>query len=501
MTLCRILLIGILGISPALAQQTTGWRGDGTGRYPAATPVTEWSTAKNVVWKTQMPSRSNASPVLAGGKIFVCSEPFTLLCVDAKDGKIFWQKTNSHVDTLSPEAAAKARGKIEKRRTIAVKVKAIQKEQRATHAEREKVDRELKQIANELKPKPDPPPGTPAPTEEERNKEEARKAELKKKADELNKRLAELKPLAETQTKQLAGLKVLWNSAKPHRRPRTHKTNGYSSSTPVSDGTHVYALFGNGVAACYDLDGNRVWIRTVERPTHGRGNSASPVLVAGKLIVKIRGITALDAQTGKTLWRTPAAHRWGTPVATRVGDVDVLVAPAGELIRVSDGKVLAAKMSDVTYCAPIVHTNTAYFVQNGGRALELSPGREKTVSAKPIWTTTPKKDRYYGSPVLHDGLIYAMTQKGHLSVIDAKTGKVVHQKRLNFGRGRSFPSVTLAGMHLFLSHENGTTVVMTLGREPKLIAKNKLEPFRSSPVFTGKRMIVRTATHLYCIGE
>ena len=31
-------------------------------------------------------------------------------------------------------------------------------------------------------------------------------------------------------------------------------------------------------------------------------------------------------------------------------------------------------------------------------------------------------------------------------------------------------------------------------------ARNKLEPFRSSLVFEGKRLYVRTAKNLYCIG-
>lgn len=147
MMVCRVLLISILGISPAFAQAAAGWRTDGAGKYPSATPVTEWSPTKNVVWKTKMPSWSNASPVLAGGRIFVCSEPFTLLCIDAKDGEILWQKTNSYLDALAPEAAAKERGRVEKRRKIAVKAKAIQKEQRATNEERERVTRELKRIA------------------------------------------------------------------------------------------------------------------------------------------------------------------------------------------------------------------------------------------------------------------------------------------------------------------------------------------------------------------
>jgi hypothetical protein len=33
------------------------------------------------------------------------------------------------------------------------------------------------------------------------------------------------------------------------------------------------------------------------------------------------------------------------------------------------------------------------------------------------------------------------------------------------------------------------------------VARNSLETFRSSLVFEGKRMYVRTVKHLWCIGE
>ena len=39
---------------------------------------------------------------------------------------------------------------------------------------------------------------------------------------------------------------------------------GEAAPTPVSDGQHVYVLFGTGVAACFDLDGNRKWTTVVD---------------------------------------------------------------------------------------------------------------------------------------------------------------------------------------------------------------------------------------------
>ena len=71
-------------------ERPVGWRGDGTGQYPGATPPLEWSETKNIAWKTPLPSWIFSTPVPACGKVFTCAEPATLLCLDAKTGAVLW---------------------------------------------------------------------------------------------------------------------------------------------------------------------------------------------------------------------------------------------------------------------------------------------------------------------------------------------------------------------------------------------------------------------------
>jgi len=103
--------------------------------------------------------------------------------------------------------------------------------------------------------------------------------------------------------------------------------------------------------------------------------------------------------------------------------------------------------------------------------------------------------------VLHDDLIYALNATANFTVVDAKTGQRVYEEKLEFGGGQCYPSVTLAGQYLFVSSDNGHTLILQPGREYKEIAHNTLEPFRSSLVFEGKRMYVRSTKNLWCIGE
>jgi hypothetical protein len=57
---------------------------------------------------------------------------------------------------------------------------------------------------------------------------------------------------------------------------------GEAAPAPVSDGQHVYALYGSGVAACFDLDGNRKWTTVVNVRNSEHGYAASPSLVDGR---------------------------------------------------------------------------------------------------------------------------------------------------------------------------------------------------------------------------
>ena len=83
-----------------------GWRGDASGQYPDATPVTEWSTETNVIWATEMSAMSNAIPVPVGDKLFVCTEPSTLICVNAADGEILWEAANEYTDVAEGDELA-----------------------------------------------------------------------------------------------------------------------------------------------------------------------------------------------------------------------------------------------------------------------------------------------------------------------------------------------------------------------------------------------------------
>lgn len=433
-------------IMTATICSAAGWRTDGKGYYPNATPPTNWSAEENVVWKTKMPSWSNASPTIEGDRIFVCAEPSTILCISKTDGSILWQAEHPYESFLSPEDQKKAK-------ELAPKIKELEARMKKLRGE----ERSLKKIKDE--------------------------AERKEKSSSIKKEMNQVK----------ADL----NEAKKYSPPSTHGKNGYSSPTPVCDGSSVFVLFGNGVAACHKIDGTKQWARLLGKPKHNWGHSSSPVIVGPKVIVQINDVIALDINTGKELWRVPAKLVFGSVVSTKLGDKDLAVTAEGKVIDIETGNLIAEDLHRLTYCAPVVIDGIAYLIEHGGGAFKLSSEKG---AAKQLWKTEPKKDRYYGSPAIHEGLIYAVTQKGVLSVIDANDGKVINEQTLGTS-GTHYTSPTLAGAYLFIGSEGGEMAVLKSGKEPEKIAVNKLEGFRTNPVFEGSRIYLRTFDYLYCIGK
>ena len=283
--------------------------------------------------------------------------------------------------------------------------------------------------------------------------------------------------------------------------PDAHRANGWATPTPVSDGSRVFSLFGSGAVSAHSVDGERLWAKVVQQPTHRWGHSASPVLAGGKLIVHLIDLIALDPATGKEAWRAETPVKWGSPVVTEVGGKEVVITPAGDVFVAESGKKIASEIGKLEYAAPVIEAGVVYFIEKQATAVRLP----KTLDGEfeNLWTARVNGSRHYASPVIHDGLIYAVSREEQFSILDAKTGELVFEKKLDLGdasgSNSAYPSVTQAGGKIFVSVENGTTAVLEPGREYREVARNSLDGFRSSPVFVGDRVYIRTFEALFCL--
>ncbi|MBL8799500.1 MAG: PQQ-binding-like beta-propeller repeat protein [Planctomycetia bacterium] len=442
------------------AAEPVGWRTNGTGAYPQAMPPKTWAADKNVVWRTKMPGFSNASPIIVGEKLFVCSEPAVLLCVGLADGKILWQKESAYQDVVLPPA-------------LTQKLAAEQEQADVLLKQNREIELEMAALRKKLALHPD------------------NKDELQKQHEELRTRTVALKTKLND-----------YPLAAKFRTPDKNSVGGFSAPTPVSDGRQVFVAFGNGLVAGYDLAGNRQWLQLIEHSTAPYGHGASPLLVGDKLLIHYADLVALNIKDGSEAWRVKLPPNHGSPIHVRIGTSDLAIHPNGQLVRVADGAILADKLGSSGPNSPLLQDGVVYFIRPDARAVQLPAELSAPLKPEPLWKARLTGSGYwFASPVLHDGLIYGCNAMGILSVVEARSGQLVYEKRLPFGSGQVYPSITLAGGRLFISSDEGVTLVLQPGREYQELARNTLEPFRSTPVFQGKRMYVRGKEHLYCIGE
>src|SRR5437764_75511 len=96
--MARVLFAIVIIVATAHGADWPCWRGPrGDGTSTDTKLPLQWSTTKNVRWKTALPGTGHSSPIVTGDKVFVtaCREEKLqriLLCLDRKSGKILWER-------------------------------------------------------------------------------------------------------------------------------------------------------------------------------------------------------------------------------------------------------------------------------------------------------------------------------------------------------------------------------------------------------------------------
>jgi len=489
MTLRRRLVAGalaaaFLAITADGYTAMVGWRGDGSGRFPKATPPLKWSTSGNIVWKTELPYYSPSSAIVVGELVFATCNPGLLVCLQKRTGKLLWARPVSPYDALKAgdkakqSAGAELDGLAAKRDALIAKIAA---------------SGSAFGVGGKI-------------------------AALQKKLD---------------RAVQKAG---------PEGHPKTgmvYSDGGYMSTTPASDGKLVYAWNGWGVTAAFDMAGKRQWIRFDKLLAQEHGHHGSPVVMGDRVIVYIgKRYLALDSKTGRELWRSEnhkpgnfAGYWYGSHVPGVIGGEPVIAAGDGSLIRVSDG---------VRFLKGYVHQGAPSPIIGGGWVIWSGGVGDVMYCALPKTTQGSADARRknagfarnasgykQSSPLYHDGLIYVIGTKPVLFVHDLAAGKTVYTKTLDFEppqgrRDRPYgcgisASPAMAGGgggKIYIWGNFGTTIVIEPGRQYKQLAKNTietrfdynykkkiLEGTVGSPYFEGNHIFYRAQKYLYCIGE
>lgn len=316
--------------------------------------------------------------------------------------------------------------------------------------------------------------------------------------------------------------RILWQKIAREELPHEghHPDHGFASHSPVTDGQRLFAYFGSRGLHCFDLQGNLSWSKDLGRmrTKNSFGEGSSPALLGQTLVVNWDhegedSIVALDAATGKELWRQPRDEEtsWATPlIVPHDGQVQV-VTSATRKIRSYDlatGRLLweCAGMTANVIPTPVSADGVVYatsgFRGNALLAIRLGRTGDLTGTDAIVWSLS-KATPYVPSPLLYeDRLHFFSGNNAVLTSCDAKTGRVlIDAEKLTDLQGVYASPVAAAG-RVYLVGRNGAAVVLKHSDRLEVLATNRLDDkFDASPAIAGKELFLRGRENLYCLAE
>jgi outer membrane protein assembly factor BamB len=322
---------------------------------------------------------------------------------------------------------------------------------------------------------------------------------------------------------------ILWNTKVfTQEVRRKERKNSFATPTPVTDGERVYAYFGAGGAAAVDAASGAVaWTNQDVDFYSQHGLGASPVLHGDLLIMPFDGsssgpdrslgwqkpwdqsfIAALDRRTGTRVWTAKRglsriAHV--TPRIVQVNGRRELISPAGDVVQGFDpesGALLWTVRSRGEGVVPSVVEADGLLVTASGfedpTIRAVRPGGRGDVTATHLAWEQKRTVPMIPSFVPHGALLFGVKENGLAVCLEAKTGDVVWQERLE---GEYAASPVVAGGRVYFLAEDGRATVIEAGRTFRVIARNRLDgEFQASPAVAPGQLVLRSWTHLYGIG-
>ena len=302
----------------------------------------------------------------------------------------------------------------------------------------------------------------------------------------------------------------------------------------ITDGEHIFVYFKSGTLAALTKDGKEVWQKNLHESYSADGLKwdlgTSPIFAGGHVVVALLHnknpsfLLAFDKKSGKEVWKTArdypapaeAQDAYTTPFVTEIDGRETIVtwgcdhlsghdATTGEELwkhgdfnpgQKSNWRVIASAVeSDGIALVPFGRGDFIAGVKLGGKG--------DTTATHRLWT-----HKGIGAdsctPAAKDGKFYVLNDKGKdrgmVSCIDPKSGKVEWQTKFPKGAAIYYSSPLIAGDKLFAARSDGSLFSGTLTDDGLTdLAENKLgETLVATPIAVGSRLLVRSHDHLWC---
>lgn len=326
--------------------------------------------------------------------------------------------------------------------------------------------------------------------------------------------------------------------------------SNFASPSPIADGHRAIFTFGNGDLVALDADtGKPVWARNLQKDlgvfNYQWTYSSTPLLYGGKLYVQIlqrdhrvhdRGVEgapsyllAFDPETGKPIFkvtRPTDAHMesheaYTTPLPDFAGGRREVIVAGGDILTGHDpdtGRELwrwgtwnaghrqqwwrlvpsAVVAGDVVVaCAP--KRAPVYAIKLGGHGDLSATGLAwHSPERGPISSDVP-------TPLYYQGKLFIQSDvRKNLTCVEPGTGKVVWSTPFTGSRALFWSSPTGADGKIYTMNTIGEVRVFdaATGKQLHQVSMTDDESdIRASIAAAHGCLFIRTATHLYCIGN
>jgi outer membrane protein assembly factor BamB len=262
----------------------------------------------------------------------------------------------------------------------------------------------------------------------------------------------------------------------------------------------------NGILSCVDAASSKdVW-RKDEYPNVVPQfyTGSSPMIVDGMCIAQLGGksegaIMAFDLNTGDLKWKwTGEGPQYASPVLMTADGVKQIVTLTDKSlvgVALADGKLLwqipfEPKGMAYNAATPIIDGQTVFFTGSGRGAKAVKIEKQgDDFAPKELWSAQLAPQ--FNTPVLKDGLLYCISDKGKMFCLNVTDGKEAWTASDNIGK---FGSIVDAGSVLFALPEKTGLIVFKPGdKQFEEVARFKVSDgsIYAHPIIAGNRIFVK----------
>uniref|UniRef100_UPI003217297C outer membrane protein assembly factor BamB family protein n=1 Tax=uncultured Draconibacterium sp. TaxID=1573823 RepID=UPI003217297C len=328
------------------------------------------------------------------------------------------------------------------------------------------------------------------------------------------------------ETGKLLDEKTIFTAEEPQR---IHGTNSYATPTPCIEKGRVYVHYGNFGTACINTNNFEVLWKREDMPCkHMQGPASSLLLYKDKLIVHLEGtedpyVAALDKNTGETIWKSirpkeiydplePVYRKsYQTPIVIEADGKELLISNSAFLCFAHDvntGEVIwtieygyDSTVSQPLFYNGLVYVNSGWiFLENRERFTQqfaVDPtGRGDVTKTHVQWVYEDEVPQI-PTPLIVDGLMYMVHDRGMVACLDAKTGKVIWKEKL---KGNFNSSPIYAAGNIYFINVKGECTILKPGNTFQKIAENDIDgTVKTIPAFVDDKIVLRSDKYLYLI--